>query len=87
MAPELHASGLRCDVDHAGSAARRLANVSLSDGSPLDPSRTYSLAVSEQLLSGKRFSLPHGLHEAPEAVGTELDALVAWFEHAPGRSP
>lgn len=86
-APELHASGLRYDADHAGSAASRRAGVSLSDGRPLDPGRTYSLAVSEQLLSGKRFSLPHELHGAPEAVGTELDALVAWFECAPGRSP
>jgi len=86
-APELHASGLRYDAGHAGSGANRRAGVSLSDGRPLDPRRTYSLAVSEQLLSGKRFSLPHELHGAPEVVGTELDALVAWFEHAPGRSP
>ena len=86
-APELCASGLRYDVDHAGSAGNRLVGVALPDGRPLDPRRTYSLAVSEQLLSGKRFALPRRIHGAPEPVGTELEALVVWFERTSGRSP
>lgn len=86
-APELHAAGMRYDVDRTGSGGNRLAGLALRDGRPLDPRRTYSLAVSEQLLSSKRFSPPREIRGAPEPVGTELDALVAWFERGQGRSP
>jgi 2',3'-cyclic-nucleotide 2'-phosphodiesterase/3'-nucleotidase len=48
----LQFSGLRVEYDHHAPAGRRVVAVTLDDGSPLEPERVYSVAVSDFLVAG-----------------------------------
>jgi 5'-nucleotidase len=76
----LHVSGLRWTED-SGS----VTNIRTADGSPLDPSATYTVAANELLATGERFSVLRDRGRAKRPVGTDLDALARKIERL--RSP
>lgn len=79
----LHASGLSYQTDRSAPAGRRVTGIELADGRPLEPEQTYTVAASELLATGERFSTFRGQSRAAQRVGTEVEALVAEVERRP----
>ena len=78
----LHVSGLTYRSDRSAPAGVRVTDVELAGGRPLEPERTYTVAASELLATGARFSA-FRQSSAARPVGTEVEALVAEVERRP----
>ena len=63
-----HLAGIR---SHAGE-------VSLADGTPVQPAGTYTLAASELIVTGDWLPVLRDGHRGARRVGSEVEAL-AWF--------
>jgi 2',3'-cyclic-nucleotide 2'-phosphodiesterase/3'-nucleotidase/5'-nucleotidase len=79
-----HLSGMRVEYDARRPAGRRVVRATMSDGSPLDPRREYTLAMSDFLAEGG-----DGMALGAQAVSTEptpellRDALVKYLRALP----
>ena len=78
-------AGFRIDLAGAGKN-RRLTNLRLADGPPLDPARRYRIAMNtfDASSGGHRFLKLRQMLERPEARCTfhpvlTRDALIAYF--------
>ena len=56
----LHVSGLSYTFDSSKPAGERLAEVSMSDGSPLDPETIYQVAVNDYMAGSKGYAEGNG---------------------------
>ena len=80
----MQVSGLRVEIDAAKDMSRppaerdRIVAVSLSDGTPLDPSRTYTVAMNDFLAFGG-----DGLKPVTDRLGP--DRLRIYYERPPMR--
>lgn len=79
----LHASGLSYESDRSAPAGRRVTGIELANGRPLEPERSYTVAASELLATGERFSTFRAKSRGVRPVGTEVEALVAEVERRP----
>ena len=79
----LHASGLSYESDRSAPSGRRVTGIELDDGRPLEPERSYTVAASELLATGERFSTFRGKSRGARPIGTEVEALVAEVERRP----
>ncbi len=80
----LRPSGIRYVFDLRRAPGRRVIAAWDADNKPLDPARSYSVAVNDFLVGGGDF-FPV-LAEARDAteVMPDIAALEAWIKHAPG---
>ena len=83
MTPEpavwLHVSGLRWERRGAS-----VGGVVMADGRPLRARRTYTVAANELLVGTERFGILAERGRTARAMGTDLEALVRWFERRRG---
>ena len=79
----LHVSGLTYRTDPSAPAGARATAVELADGRPLEAERSHTVAASELLTTGERFSTLRAQRWAARPVGTEVEALVAEVERRP----
>jgi 5'-nucleotidase len=79
----LQISGLKYAYDESNPKGERVTEITLPDGSPLDPSATYTVATNSFLLTGgDGFTVFKEARNA-ETLGGDLEALVKYVENLP----
>lgn len=71
-------SGIRYEIDTNQPAMSRVTSLTLADGSPLDPARTYRVAVNNFMATGgdNYDALNHGNQDATLIIRGALEAYV-----------
>jgi 2',3'-cyclic-nucleotide 2'-phosphodiesterase (5'-nucleotidase family) len=81
--PNAHVSGVLVRYDPARPAGDRIVELSVG-GKPVDPSRTYTVTMSDFMATGGD-GLALAAPKGPEETGTsDIDALIAFVQAQPG---
>jgi 5'-nucleotidase len=75
----LQASGLKMHVDPTKPAGQRVTQITLDDGTPIDPTKTYSIAANSFIADGGDGFTSFKKAKKKREVGVDLDALVQYF--------
>jgi 5'-nucleotidase len=76
----LQVSGLEYAYDASGPDGQRVTGVTLPDGTPLDRSATYTVAVNGYLATGGDGFTVFTEGQNAQTVGGDLEALVEYIE-------
>jgi len=79
----LQISGLKYTYDASNPQGDRVTGITLPDGSPLDPSATYTVAANSFLLTGGDGFTVFKEARNVETLGGDLEALVGYVENLP----
>jgi 2',3'-cyclic-nucleotide 2'-phosphodiesterase (5'-nucleotidase family) len=75
----LQASGLKMHVDPTKPAGQRITQITLVDGTPIDPAKTYTVAANSFLADGGDGFASFKKSKKKRELGVDLDALVQYM--------
>jgi 5'-nucleotidase len=77
----LQVAGLRVTVDASKPVGHRIVSITDESGTPIDPKRTYTVAMNSFLIDGgDGFTVFKESKAQAKDIGIDLDALVAWLQ-------
>jgi 2',3'-cyclic-nucleotide 2'-phosphodiesterase (5'-nucleotidase family) len=83
----LQASGLKMHVDPTRPAGQRITQITLADGTPIDPAKTYTVAANSFLADGGDGFATFKKAKKKRELGVDLDALVQYMQSGKGSAP
>ncbi|MCC6243088.1 MAG: 5'-nucleotidase C-terminal domain-containing protein [Gemmatimonadaceae bacterium] len=81
--PDVHVSGLLVDYDFTKPRGQRVVRLTTADGTPVDPTRVYSLIINDFMLDDPEGALDLAVISTEPLPIRDIDAFATYFARQP----